>query len=85
MAALVSRSLVATEQGFGMGTLSSINSLTNVFGPMIFAHVYSAGQGMGWSWAPFMLGGIMGTLASIVAAFFVPPIVKKSEEAMATK
>ncbi|HYE56297.1 MAG TPA: TCR/Tet family MFS transporter [Chitinophagaceae bacterium] len=72
--AIISNHVPPNEQGELQGGLTSIMSLTTIFGPLImtnlFAYFTSRKAPVHFSGAPFLLGGIL-MLGSAVLAYFV--------------
>jgi MFS transporter, DHA1 family, tetracycline resistance protein len=70
---IMSGRVPANEQGELQGGLTSLQSLTTIFGPLImtglFGYVTTAGSAISFVGAPFLLGGILMAISAFISFY----------------
>lgn len=80
---LLSRMVDATRQGALQGGIGSMNSVAQIFGPLIAAQSLAAGSARGFAGAAFLVAAALNFLALLIIAWRTPHLRPATEGAPA--
>ncbi|PAX09273.1 MFS transporter [Sphingomonas lenta] len=80
---LLSRMVDATRQGALQGGIGSMNSVAQIFGPLVAAQSLAAGSARGFAGAAFLVAAALNLLALLIIAWRTPHLRPATEGAPA--